>query len=463
MTKRPPKPPPLTDEQIAELDEVLEATAPRWVGHLMRTQPRRAWLAPLLAVPLAQLIDTPVAPSLDLLTARERREGARLSAGVRRALERVGADRAASLTDDDAYAIVFCAEFIELAALLMPSQDAAADLLGMPRELSGEGLVRRLARAIDEHPEPPAWLALVSVTLLDGFQQSERPRDLLPTPDPFFAPVVQAFDRRCHALGFRTWSDALAHSSEVWTADRWRDLLVSFAAAAAKSGPVAPPSRKTAAPRSSATKTGPRQRAGSRQAREAARAQAEVAAARHEAEAARVETAAAQRREGELIQARDRARTRMAELEQRLAESTRALEAARAELAAREPAETSEPAQPATPAPIVPSSPAPDPEPLRDRLVFLFTGSERKVAVQDQEAALRSLGAAEVRIYDLKRGRPGPDVFPAGSVVVVDLRFAGHSDTEEIEWRARRSEGVRYVALPGGSGGLAARLAERLG
>ena len=96
-------------------------------------------------------------------------------------------------------------------------------------------------------------------------------------------------------------------------------------------------------------------------------------------------------------------------------------------------------------------------------MVFLFTGADRGVAVQAQTAALRGLGASKVRVYDLRRGRPGPDLFPAGSVVVVDIRFAGHSQTEEIEARARRSESVTFVLVQAGGGGLAAKLVERLG
>ena len=55
----------------------------------------------------------------------------------------------------------------------------------------------------------------------------------------------------------------------------------------------------------------------------------------------------------------------------------------------------------------------------------------------------------------------GPEVFPPGSVVVVDTRFAGHSHTNEIEARVRRSDGVEYFALQA-ERGLARKLAERL-
>jgi hypothetical protein len=98
---------------------------------------------------------------------------------------------------------------------------------------------------------------------------------------------------------------------------------------------------------------------------------------------------------------------------------------------------------------------------LKGRTVFFFTGQPRTAAARAQAEALRALGPDDVRLYDLRQGRPGPDVFPPRSVVVVDTRFARHHHTDELEARVRRSE-VTYVALKAGEGGLAARLAERL-
>jgi hypothetical protein len=113
------------------------------------------------------------------------------------------------------------------------------------------------------------------------------------------------------------------------------------------------------------------------------------------------------------------------------------------------------------PAPV-PPPPLPD-DLLRGRTVFLFTGDERAAAARLQAESLRPLGGDDVRLYDLHQGRPGPDVFPAGSIVVVDTRFVGHKHSAEIEARVRRSPAdVVYVPLRGGEGGLATRLVERL-
>ena len=109
----------------------------------------------------------------------------------------------------------------------------------------------------------------------------------------------------------------------------------------------------------------------------------------------------------------------------------------------------------------VPAEPLPA-DLLRGRTVFFFTGQPRSAAARAQAESLRALGPEKIRLYEVRHGARGPEAFPPGSVVVVDTRFVGHSHTNEIEARIRRSDGVEYFALQAGEGGLARKLADRL-
>lgn len=198
--------------------------------------------------------------------------------------------------------------------------------------------------------------------------------------------------------------------------------------------------------------------------RELTRLREALAAARSQAESARVDAASARRREAELVQARDRAQVGLTELRRRYEEQERQLRAAEGMVRALE-ATLSRVRQDST---LPKSAPAPVELPplpndlLRGRTVFFFTGQERPAAARAQADSLRALGASDIRLYDVRQGQPGPDVFPPGSVVVVDTRFVGHRHTDELEARVRRSD-VVYVPLQAGEGGLAAKLAQRLG
>jgi hypothetical protein len=436
----------------------------------MRRNTRRAWLAPLLAVPIAQIAVEREIPAsffameeVDLQVARD------IAAAVLQATDRVVASPDADLTDAEALDILLLAlEYRPLLCQVFGFKPPIEELLALPPGLSGAALVRRLAQCVGERPESPGRLAVSVAALLDDRVTEER--DYLPVPDPSFVDLSRAFDRRCYALGFRGWADALRHAAAVWSPETWRGALMAYSAGGLNSRLLSLFQEAADHPGRASVPASPfPNRRAKRRARredpELARLRRELEAAKRDVDSARAGAAAARRREEELVQARSRAQRRAEEMTARSREVEDELEQARRELRAtlatlRRLQGLSIPEEP-LPAPVAPP-PLPD-DLLRGRPVFLFTGQERAVAARLQAEALRPLGGEDVRLYDVRQGRPGPDVFPAGSIVVVDTRFVGHAHTDEIEARIRRSPpDVVYLPLRAGEGGLAARLAERL-
>jgi hypothetical protein len=456
----------------AELERRWHESGARWAADLAHRQTRRSWLVPLLAVPTAQIAVASRVPPAFLLLSPDELESVRERARtVLAAADRSGADPGADLTADEALAALDLALSDRgLLSQVFALTRVTAELLGLPAGLAGEGLVRRLAQAITERPEPPAWLAVLALPLLDDLTREDKGREFVPLPHAFFTPIARAFDRRCYELGLRSWASALSHAATVWTAGTWHDALLAYSMGTVPSmlagflertGPSERLPSAGQAPRSDSGGTRSRRRDGAE--RELVRLREELAAAREQVEAARREAAAARLREAELIHARDRAQSRVGELTARTEELARRLHESQSQLQAERATlrRLSAAAAPEAPEPA-PVSPAPLPDALlRGRTVFFFTGQERGAAARAQADALRALGAEDVRLYEFRQGRPGPDAFPAGAVVVVDVRFVGHQHTVDIEARVRRSD-VIYVPLQAGEGGLAARLAERL-
>ncbi len=96
------------------------------------------------------------------------------------------------------------------------------------------------------------------------------------------------------------------------------------------------------------------------------------------------------------------------------------------------------------------------------REVFFFTGEERRSSAEATARSLHELGAREIRTYCFRKGRgEGPDPFPPGSLVVVDIRWLGHSQSGPILDRAERN-GVDHLAVRSGKGNLARAVAAGL-
>ena len=454
------------DPAMARVEDGLRKVA----ANIMRTQARRAWMVPLLAVPLAQLATAPEVPPeflpLDDAERAELRASAELVLGV---LARVAASPDEVLTDNDAWALYDLVSFHrEIITFAFSFRFALLERLGLPEGLSGTGLVRRLTGAMAERPEPPALLALLTSALLEDAEDGLRVRDYVPLPHRDLAPLTRALDQRCFGLGLRTWEDGLRHAIATWSPDTWRGLLMAMSFGAGKQmgvaiareiaafelappapAPVLPPPRPRSRPKSKG-KPNP------------AEAEGPLVQAREERDAALAELASVRRREAEVMSARDRAQARVSGLDARVAELERDLQGSRGMQRALEADLRRLRGEPE---PELPPDVVPEPLPadlLRGRPVFLFTGQARGGAREEMAESLRAIGADDLQVFQAGRGRPGPEVFPPGSVVVVDTRFVGHKHTDELGARVRRSPGVKYVALQGGEGGLAARIVARL-
>jgi hypothetical protein len=70
------------------------------------------------------------------------------------------------------------------------------------------------------------------------------------------------------------------------------------------------------------------------------------------------------------------------------------------------------------------------------RRVMIFTGAENADARNAFAQSFRDLGAAEVDCYQADRSR-GPDIFPAESIVAIDVSFMSHPTWNAIVDRAR--------------------------
>lgn len=432
-------------------------------ARIMRTQARRAWLVPLLAVPIVELVTAPEVPAEFLPYEGAVLDEARGAAGKMAAiLARMADDPAAALTDDDAFTLISLAVghrgVVELA---MSHRGVVRQWLGMPGDLSGPGLVRRLSQAVRERPEPPALLGLAIAVLL---AEDRVDRQLVPLADGPYQDVTRALDERCYALGLRTWEDALRHAAAAWTPETWRGLLMTMALGTGRAArSVNGEGQGVTAERPPEPASPPRARSGRARRSQADLQTAErLAAAERERDAAKADATAARQREAELVSARDAARSRVVAQETRVAELERELQAVRG---VRRALEADLRRLRGEPEPEPPPVVAPEPIPadlLRGRPVYLFTGQVRAGAREEMAESLRAIGAEDLRVFHVDEGSPGPEVFPPGSLVVVDTRFAGHRHTDGLKSRAARSPDVVYLSLQGGQGGLAVRVAERL-
>lgn len=170
-------------------------------------------------------------------------------------------------------------------------------------------------------------------------------------------------------------------------------------------------------------------------------------------EGLRAETERLRNREAELLQARDRALARAKALETANAKLEREYtEASRRLTALTPPLEPqSEPEPPATaPAAEEPELPT---SLLTGRVVFFFTGELRRSSAEATAESLRALGAEDIRTFCLRQGSDGPDAYPPNALVIVDIRFLGHSQSRLVEDRAHRS-GAQFLAVRSGKGGL---------
>jgi hypothetical protein len=436
----------------------------RRAGTIMRQQGRRSWLVPLLAVPITRVLAAEIPPELLPAFPDELDEAREAGRRIAEAVVRLTADPAADLTDADAAYLIRLAVGSRWALTnLFAFLPVTAVLAGVDPGLSGRGLIQAVATRVGDRDTDPVQLAPLVAVLLDNAADDRR--DFVPTADDYFLPVARAFDRRCFAAGMRSWADALRRAERTWTPEAW-SRLVSAALAGSVGHSVMRATAlfaETVAQASEAERPATPRANPSRRDRERQHAlERERDEARRLAETAQQDAATARQREAELIAARDRAQARVRELSADLEQVRQARDRAEKEVVAHRATVNrlmGRP-EPAVPAPV--PEPVPPADLLRGRTVFFFTGQARAAAREAQASAIRSLGPENLRLYDMRSGRPGPEVFPPGAVVVVDTTFVQHKHTDELETRIRRSD-VTYILLKAGQGGLAARLAMALG
>jgi hypothetical protein len=428
----------------------------------MREQAGATWLVPLLAVPLAELVASPLVTDGDLSRVfRDPAEVRAAWAGLTPRLDEVIRGDA-GLVDRDALDLVNAVTWDRGAlALLVPARAVATDAMGIDPLLSGPGLVRRLAEVIPSVPVPVAEIAIRVEQLLWPLVQAGTRVDFLPRAHSKFAAVTRALDARCREAGLVTWEDALRHSHQHWSGTGWRDLIFRDL------GPVqlymddvdaqfaAPEKPARAEPDHSARLQLEERLRDTERSRDAlAREARELAGLREEVGRLRTQ-------EGKLVEARGRAQARVKELEALVTDLERESQRQRHELATfrpePEPPEPSEPPQPSQP-PEPPEPPLPS-DLLTGRRVFLFTGQLRAAVAAAMGRELERIGAEDPQVHCVHKGTLGPETFPEDAVVVMDLRFLGHKHSERIEARARRS-GANYLPVKSGKGGLARAVAE---
>lgn len=103
-----------------------------------------------------------------------------------------------------------------------------------------------------------------------------------------------------------------------------------------------------------------------------------------------------------------------------------------------------------------PTAPATPPT-LTGEHVLVFTNQQRAGVREGIRSAFEALGATMVEVIDVSRSH-GPDAYPADAVVVTDITFMSHADSDAVKARATRV-GCRFVQLRGGSATLAERTA----
>ncbi|HEX5632955.1 MAG TPA: hypothetical protein VFX50_06985, partial [Gemmatimonadales bacterium] len=351
------------------------ATDLAWAGRLMREQTGASWLVPLLAPPLAEVVASPLLTDADLT--RVFRDPAEVRAIWAALTPRLDAVIRGEATLDDQAALDLANAVTwdrGVFALLVPARSVASDALGIDPQLSGPGLVRRLAEVIPTAPVPVAEIALRVEQLLWPRVQSGTRVDFLPRAHTKFSAVTRAIDARCRADGLASWEDALRHAHAHWSASGWRDLLFRDAGPVqlymddvdAQLAETAKPTKVEDAGHSTRLHLEERLRDTERSRDALAREAKELAGLRDEVGRLRTQ-------EGKLREARDRAQARVKELEARVSDLERLSREQMHELEAFRPSQPPQPPQPSQP-----SQPPQPPEPplphdlLTGRRVFLF-------------------------------------------------------------------------------------------
>src|SRR5512134_1781794 len=187
----PPQPAEPPSRQAAEPSQPPSATDLAWAGRLMREQAGASWLVPLLAPPLAEVVASPLLTDTDLTRVfRDPAEVRAIWAGLAPRLDAVIRGEA-TLDDHAALDLANAVTWDRgVFALLVPARSVASDALGIDPQLSGPGLVRRLAEVIPTVPVPVAEIALRVEQLLWPLVQSGTRVDFLPRAHTKFAAVT---------------------------------------------------------------------------------------------------------------------------------------------------------------------------------------------------------------------------------------------------------------------------------
>lgn len=438
-------------------------------SRVMRTQPRESWLVPLLAVPLCRIALSPALVDEDLVLSAEypisRERFQYLSEGLDGIVNSVLAT-GRELTDDDAVILTGLAEgWLPLAGRFLAAPGQLLAGAGLPPDLTGDPLCRGVARWIAEGPEHVACAALVASHALT---MAKHPLRWMPRACGRYAQVARAIDRRMQAHGITTWEQALVFAHRYWEGRGWLDLQMWQMRAGQR---VHRPEAEERRPVPAARPAG-RMRERETVARLGAaksKLESELQALRplqDKVERLRADAERLRVREAELVQARDRALARVEALETTRARLERELAAVRQRVdepsASRaggvEVAESTSEHRSEPPAILTEFYVEDTPLPatlLAGRVVFFFTGEERRSSAEATASSLHELGAGEIRTYCLRKGRSeGPDPFPPGSLVVVDIRWLGHSQSGLILDRAERN-GVDHLVVRSGKGTLA--------
>jgi len=436
-------------------------------GRLMRDRTRQTWLVPLLAVPLSHVALSPRfpgdtldywLPGYDLAVMRREADTvAALAAAV------AASSGTRALSDDEAYRLLeFSHDYVGLAYASLLSEPFLMVGMGAAPALPIEPRRRVAAEWVASGAVPVAMAVFIAARALSMMQH--RPMFLLRF-DGSHSTITRAVDRHLHHTGVSTWAAALALAHRYWSGAGWRDLGIWQARTLHLVD--TDESIKTESDREREEMETQRRRhrvERKRLQQAAAQAQEELRhlrPLRSKVEGLRAGAERLRNREAELVQARDRAVARARALESANADLERECRESRLLLARLMP--PAEPRlEPAISAgPSVVEKPEPPVTPLAGRSVFFFTGELRRSSAEATAQSLRALGADEIRTFCLRQGSDGPDVYPPEALVVVDIRFVGHSQSGRIEDRAARS-GAQFLALRSGKGSLARTVAREL-
>lgn len=448
---------PTVSPEPEEDKRQLEAYA----GRRMRSRARDTWLIPLVAVPLGELALSALY-SDEVVRGLTGHDPVRVKQDARRLEAIFGNDEGRENGElSDAEALLLVEFTYELRALLQGVLHPAPILLGgigIPDDMRGDPLIRRLAAWIPAAPLPLPLTALLTCHMLSVTVTQDR--DFVPpTQHARYGACHRAMAGRVADAGIKTWHAALTAARDYWKSSGWLDLCRWQQEA--MNHYVAESATREDAARAAEQERRDREVRRHRDERKRLRAAAtasqdelrKLRSAGKEAELARKEVQKLKLREAELTQARDRAQEQVARLEA----SVRTLEQANKELRYRLapylPSPMPPPVQPAPTQPQVPEETIPA-DLLKGRQVFYFTGQVRKADAESAAESLRPLGPRDIRTYCVQKGSLGPETFPAKALVVLDVRFMAHKHSIAIEGRARRS-GVEYLRVNSGKGGLA--------